>query len=102
MHIFPAQRCPAPTTKERNSAEQFAAIRSHTATAVRHGQNMLDVLVQAADANPWIPVRLAACSCSSISMTVCLNALSLPAAAATASSIRCRVRSLTSPSMVGV
>ena len=36
-------------------AEEFAAIRSYTATATRHGQNMLDVLIQAADSNPWIP-----------------------------------------------
>jgi transposase len=36
-------------------AEEFAAIRSYTATAVRHGQNALDVLVQAADHKPWIP-----------------------------------------------
>jgi transposase len=38
-----------------SGAEEFAATRSYTATAVRHGQNMLDVLVQAADAHPWIP-----------------------------------------------
>lgn len=38
-----------------SGAEQFAAIRSYTATAVRQGQNMLDVLVQAADGHPWIP-----------------------------------------------
>jgi transposase len=38
-----------------SGAEQFAAIRSYTATAVRQGQNMLDVLVQAADGQPWIP-----------------------------------------------
>ena len=38
-----------------SGAEEFAAIRSYTATAVRHGQNMLDVLVQAADDQPWIP-----------------------------------------------
>lgn len=38
-----------------SGAEQFAAIRSYTATAVRHGQNVLDVLIQAADDNPWIP-----------------------------------------------
>jgi transposase len=38
-----------------SGAEEFAAIRSYTATAVRHGQNMLDVLVQAADNRPWIP-----------------------------------------------
>lgn len=38
-----------------SGAEQFAAIRSYTATAVRHGENMLDVLVQAADGRPWIP-----------------------------------------------
>jgi transposase len=37
-------------------AEEFAAIRSYTATAARHGQNMLDVLIQAADHQPWIPV----------------------------------------------
>jgi transposase len=36
-------------------AEQFAAIRSYTATAVRQGQNMLGVLIQAADGQPWIP-----------------------------------------------
>lgn len=34
-------------------AEEFAAIRSYTATAVRNGQNMLDVLIHAADNNPW-------------------------------------------------
>jgi transposase len=38
-----------------SGAEEFAAIRSYTATAVRHGENMLDVLVQAADGQPWIP-----------------------------------------------
>lgn len=36
-------------------AQHFAAIRSYTATAVRQGQNMLDVLIQAADGHPWIP-----------------------------------------------
>jgi transposase len=36
-------------------AEEFAAIRSYTATAARHGQNMLNVLVQTADEQPWIP-----------------------------------------------
>jgi transposase len=36
-------------------AEEFAAIRSYTATAARQGQNMLDVLIQAADHQPWIP-----------------------------------------------
>lgn len=36
-------------------AQEFAAIRSSTATAVRQGQNMLDVLVQAADGRPWTP-----------------------------------------------
>lgn len=35
-------------------AEEFAAIRSYTATALRNGQNMLDVLIQAADNNPWV------------------------------------------------
>ena len=38
-----------------SGAEKFAAIRSYTATAVRHSQNMLDVLIQAADHHPWIP-----------------------------------------------
>ncbi|MGH3500072.1 MAG: IS66 family transposase [Nocardioidaceae bacterium] len=38
-----------------SGAEQFAAIRSYTATAVRHGHNMLDVLIQAADGQPWTP-----------------------------------------------
>lgn len=36
-------------------AEEFAAIRSYTATAARHSQNTLDVLIQAADGRPWIP-----------------------------------------------
>jgi transposase len=35
-------------------AEEFAAIRSYITTAARHGQNMLDVLIQAADGHPWI------------------------------------------------
>ena len=34
-------------------AQEFAAIRSYTATAVRNGQNMLDVLIHAADNDPW-------------------------------------------------
>jgi transposase len=36
-------------------AQEFAAIRTYTATATRQGQNMLDVLIQAAAADPWIP-----------------------------------------------
>jgi hypothetical protein len=36
-------------------AEHFAAIRSYTATATRHGINMLDALIAAAAGNPWIP-----------------------------------------------
>jgi transposase len=36
-------------------AEHFAAIRSYTATAIRHGVGMLDALIQAATGNPWIP-----------------------------------------------
>ena len=36
-------------------AQHFAAIRSYTATAVRHGITMLDALIQAATGNPWIP-----------------------------------------------
>jgi len=38
-----------------SGAEEFAAIRSYTATATRQGQNMLDVLIHAATGNPWIP-----------------------------------------------
>jgi hypothetical protein len=38
-----------------SGAQEFAAIRSYTATATRNGQNMLDVLIQAADHQPWIP-----------------------------------------------
>ncbi|WJK41331.1 IS66 family transposase [Solwaraspora sp. WMMA2056] len=36
-------------------AEHFAAIRSYTATATRHGINMLDALTRAAAGSPWIP-----------------------------------------------
>lgn len=36
-------------------AEHFAAIRSYTATATRHGIGTLDALIQAAIGNPWIP-----------------------------------------------
>jgi len=36
-------------------AQEFAAIRTYTATAVRQGQNMLDVLIAAADGNPYLP-----------------------------------------------
>jgi transposase len=36
-------------------AQEFAAIRTYTATAVRQGQNMLDVLINAVDGDPWIP-----------------------------------------------
>jgi transposase len=36
-------------------AEHFAAIRSYTATATRHGLGMLDALIQATTGNPWIP-----------------------------------------------
>jgi transposase len=36
-------------------AEHFAAIRSYTATAVRHGIGMLDALIHAATGNPWTP-----------------------------------------------
>jgi transposase len=39
-------------------AEHFAAIRSYTATAVRHGTGMLDALIQAATGNPWIPATV--------------------------------------------
>ena len=38
-----------------HGAQDFAAIRSYTATAIRGGQNMLDVLIQAAARRPWIP-----------------------------------------------
>lgn len=36
-------------------AEHFAAIRSYTATAAKHGLNTLDVLTRAVTGNPWIP-----------------------------------------------
>jgi hypothetical protein len=36
-------------------AQDFAAIRSYIATALRGGQNMLDVLVQAVAGTPWVP-----------------------------------------------
>jgi transposase len=36
-------------------AQEFAAIRTYTATAMRQGQNMLDVLIDAAAGDPWIP-----------------------------------------------
>lgn len=39
-------------------AQDFAAIRSYTATATRAGKNMLDVLVQAAAGTPWIPAAI--------------------------------------------
>lgn len=39
-------------------AEHFAAIRSYTATATRHGINMLDALTRAATGNPWIPATV--------------------------------------------
>ena len=38
-----------------DGAQDFAAIRSYTATATRAGQNMLDVLVQAATGSPGSP-----------------------------------------------
>lgn len=38
-----------------SGAEEFAAIRSYTATAARHGENMLDVLIRAAEGHPWVP-----------------------------------------------
>jgi len=36
-------------------ARDFAAIRSYTATAIAHGHNMLNVLIQAAARKPWTP-----------------------------------------------
>jgi transposase len=36
-------------------AQEFAAIRTYTATAIRQGQNTLDVLIDAAAGHPWIP-----------------------------------------------
>jgi hypothetical protein len=36
-------------------AQDFAAIRSYIATAVRAGQNMFDALTQAVAGTPWIP-----------------------------------------------
>jgi transposase len=34
-------------------AELFAAIRTYTATAIRHGRNAYAVLVDAMRGNPW-------------------------------------------------
>jgi transposase len=39
-------------------AEEFAAIRSYTATATRQGRNMLEVLIDAADGRPWTPTTV--------------------------------------------
>ncbi|WP_063628134.1 IS66 family transposase [Actinospica robiniae] len=36
-------------------AREFAAIRSYTATAAKHGLGVLDVLIQAAESQPWTP-----------------------------------------------
>lgn len=36
-------------------AQHFAAIRSYTTTANRHGINTLDALIQASTGKPWIP-----------------------------------------------
>jgi len=36
-------------------AQEFAAIRTYTAAAMRQGQSMLGVLIAAADGHPWIP-----------------------------------------------
>jgi transposase len=42
--------------RSKTGAEQFAAIRSYTATARKHGLGMLDVLTRAAEGRTWIPV----------------------------------------------
>jgi transposase len=39
----------------RGGAEAFCTIRSHLATAARHGIGWLDALTRAAEGNPWIP-----------------------------------------------
>jgi transposase len=39
-------------------AQDFAAIRSYTATAVKHGLGMLEVLIRAATGKPWIPATV--------------------------------------------
>jgi transposase len=36
-------------------AEQFCAIRSYLATAIKHGRNQLDALTSLAAGNPWLP-----------------------------------------------
>jgi hypothetical protein len=41
--------------RSMDGAQDFAAIRSYIATAARAGQNVLEVLVQAAAGTPWIP-----------------------------------------------
>jgi transposase len=39
-------------------AQQFCAIRSYLATAVKHGLNMLDALTQLTAGRPWLPESL--------------------------------------------
>jgi hypothetical protein len=41
------------TMRTLTSAEHFAAIRTYTATAIRHGRNAYAVLVDAMRGNPW-------------------------------------------------
>jgi transposase len=38
-------------------AQQFAAIRSYTATTQKHGLNLYDALTQLAEGKPWLPAR---------------------------------------------
>jgi transposase len=39
-------------------AQQFAAIRSYTATTHKHGINLYDALTQLAAGKPWLPARI--------------------------------------------
>ena len=36
-------------------AKEFAAIRSYTATATKHGLTTLDALTRLTSGNPWLP-----------------------------------------------
>ena len=36
-------------------AKEFAAIRSYTVTATKHGLTTLDALTRLTSANPWLP-----------------------------------------------
>jgi transposase len=45
-----------------DGAKEFAAIRSYTATATKHGLTTLDALTRLTSANPWLPRALTRCA----------------------------------------